>query len=675
MRSALFAIVFLLINLPLNGQILDPVNWDWEAESSEVELGAEIDLYFHIEMETNWYVYAVGFSEDCGPNQARIDFLPHESYELIGEADPVDAKTKYDEIFECDVVIFEKKGTFRQRVKVIGPDPVIKGTYEYQTCNEVTGLCLPPKEGDFEFLGITVKGVETSQGDIFNSANSQSIIDQTEDSTELVKVTPAEFSNPTDTTLWAFMVLAFLSGLAALLTPCVFPMIPMTVTFFMKDQEKDSGSGIKTGLVFGISIIAIYTILGTVFALIFGADSLNAMATHWFPNIFAFLVFFIFSLSFLGMFEINLPTSLVNKMDQKSDRGGILGIFFMAFTLALVSFSCTFPIVGLVLALSAQGAFLKPVVGMLSFSLALALPFTLFAIFPHWLKKLPKSGGWLNSVKVVLGFLELALGLKFLSVADLAYHWGILDREIYIAAWIVIFTLMGFYILGKLRLPHDSPLERIGVPRVILSVVIFSFVVYLVPGMFGAPLKGLSGYLPPMHTMDKFMSSSEENEGYLSEQCAPPKYADLLHFPHGINGYFDLEQAISCAQSVNKPIFIDFTGHGCVNCRKMEEYVWSDPAVLQLLKTEFVMTALYVDDKTELPEEDWYTSEVDGRIKKTIGKQNADFQISRFNNNAQPFYIILTPDGDFLHGPKDYDTDIGDFVNFLNEGLDKFKER
>ncbi len=667
MRTTLLVLLFGLFFLPLSAQILDPVQWNWEEESSELSVGDEVNLLFNMKMEANWYVYAIGFDSICGPNLASITFEENETYELVGELEAVDAKEKYDEIFGCDVVIFQGTGTFLQRVKILSTSPIIKGVYEYQTCNEVTGLCLPPKEGDFDFFGLEAKG----EDNLFNSSN-QGVLCNT-DKPAMADYELEEFNSPADTTLLAFMVLAFLSGLAALLTPCVFPMIPMTVTFFMKDKESNNNNGVKDGIIFGLSIIVIYTLLGTVFALIFGADSLNAMATHWFPNIFAFLVFFIFALSFLGMFEITLPSGLVNKFDQKSDNGGLMGTFFMAFTLALVSFSCTFPIVGLVLALSAQGAFIKPIFGMLAFSLALALPFTLFAIFPHWLKKLPRSGGWLNSVKVVLGFFELALGLKFLSVADLAYHWGILDREIYIAAWIVIFSLMGFYLLGKVRLPHDSPADRVGVPRMILSIIVFSFVVYLIPGMFGAPLKGLSGYLPPMHTMDKFGSVEAQNDNRVSELCAPPKYADILHFTHGLTWYFDLEQSKSCAKELNKPIFIDFTGHGCVNCRKMEEYVWADPTVQMMLKEEFVLAALYVDDKTELPEDQWYTSEIDGRVKKTIGKQNADFQITRFNNNAQPFYIILAPDGSYLYGPKDYDTDISNFIEFLSKGFDKFE--
>ena len=431
-----------------------------------------------------------------------------------------------------------------------------------------------------------------------------------------------------------------------------------------------------------MSIIAIYTIVGTLVSVIFGPTFANWLSTHWLPNLFFFAVFIFFALSFLGLFEITLPSALVNKVDQEADKGGYYGIFFMAFTLVLVSFSCTGPIVGSVLVESASGQFAKPIVGMLGFSLAFAIPFALFAAFPQWLNSLPKSGGWLNSVKVMLGFLELALALKFLSVADQVYHWNILDREVYLALWIVIFALMGFYLLGKLRLPHDSPLKSVSVPRLMLSVVTFAFVVYLIPGLFGAPLKALAGYLPPMHTHDFNMpmliaQQQAANSGALltsseADLCEEPKYDELLHFPHGIQGYFDYDQALACAQAQNKPIFIDFTGHGCVNCREMETRVWSDPAVLQRLKKDFVVVALYVDEKTELPESDWYTSEYDGKVKKSIGKQNADLQIRRFNNNAQPYYVLLNEQGELLAKPKAYDLSVPNFVEFLELGKKRF---
>jgi len=494
--------------------------------------------------------------------------------------------------------------------------------------------------------------------------------------------------------LWSFFILAFGSGLAALLTPCVFPMIPLTVSFFGNKE-----GSIKKALLYGFFIILIYVLVGIIIAKINGPEFANWLSTHWLPNVLFFIIFLVFALSFFGMFELTLPSKFTNRMDRLSDKKGILGVFFMAFTLVLVSFSCTGPIVGSILVMSSGGEIIKPIVGMFGFSLALALPFTVFAAFPQWLQKLPKSGGWLNEVKVVLGFLELALALKFLSIADQVYHWGILDREVYLALWIVIFSLLGFYLIGKIKLPHDSETESVSVPKLILSVIVFGFVVYLIPGMVGAPLKPLSGYLPPLTSQEFVLNqvslrgaSTEVDatrqsvnnkdvtlsepvlssvEASKSEDCPEPKYTHLFKLPHGLTGYFDLEQAKECARTQNKPIFIDFTGHGCVNCRAMEARVWSDPAVLKIMNEEYVVVALYVDDKTELPEESWYTSTYDNKVKKTIGKQNADYQITAFTNNAQPFYVLMDAEGKLLAEPKAYDLNINNFLEFLSSGLRK----
>lgn len=503
-----------------------------------------------------------------------------------------------------------------------------------------------------------------------DSANQTNItveapVQVTEESTFATKTPGPE----EETSLWAFFFLAFGSGLVALLTPCVFPMIPMTVTFFTK-QSGTRAKGIQKAVVYGLSIVVIYVVIGTAFAAIFGAEAANALSTHWIPNVLFFVVFIVFALSFLGLFEITLPSNLTTKMDREADKGGYYGVFFMAFTLALASFSCTGPIAGSILVGSANGEFIRPVTGMLGFSLAFALPFTLFAIFPAWLSGLPKSGGWLNSVKVVLGFLELALAFKFLSVADLAYHWNLLDRHIYLAIWIAIFSMMALYLIGKIRLPHDSPLEKVGVLRAVLGTFVFAFVIYLIPGMFGAPLKELSGYLPPQYTNDFDLSqgvaapATADNE----QLCSTPKYSDFLHLPYGLKGYFTIEEALSCAKEQNKPVFIDFTGHGCVNCRKMEEYVWADEQVLASLKEDFVIASLYADDKTELPESEWYTSSYDGKLKKTLGKMNADFQISKYGNNAQPYYLVVSPNGELIAGPVAYEPDTQQFLAFLKKG-------
>jgi thiol:disulfide interchange protein DsbD len=473
-----------------------------------------------------------------------------------------------------------------------------------------------------------------------------------------------------------FFFQAFLFGLAGLVTPCVFPMIPMTVSFFTK-TSKTHTEAVNKGLFYGFSIIFIYTVIGTLVAIFFGADAANFISTHWLPNMFFFVVFIVFAASFLGLFEITLPNWLVNKADKQSDKGGWIGIFFMASTIVLVSFSCTGPLVGTILIESAGGKFLKPIVGMLGFSSGFAIPFTLFALFPSWLKALPKSGGWLNTVKVFLGFLELALSFKFLSQADQVYHWRVLDREVFLAIWIVIFTLLGLYLIRKIKLSHDDvdyTEQPVGVPRLFIAICSFAFVIYLIPGMFGAPLKILSGYLPPLSTSDFVLnpSSSQLSSNSNTSLCDTPKYEDLFHFPHGLKGYFDLKQAQACAKQQHKPLFIDFTGHGCANCREMEANVWSDPEVLKRLREDFVIVSLYVDERKELPKEEWYTSSYDNKEKATIGKQNADLEIRLFNNNAQPLYVVTDAELTTWLEPRGFDRDVSAFVSFLEEGKKKY---
>ena len=473
-------------------------------------------------------------------------------------------------------------------------------------------------------------------------------------------------------------------GLAALLTPCVFPMIPMTVSFFMKGSENRTRGRFRA-LAYGLCIVGLYTLPITIIIVItnlFGqgtvtADIFNWLATHWIPNVIFFLVFMVFAASFFGAFEITMPSRLVNRSDERADRGGLTGIFFMALTLVLVSFSCTGPIVGSVLIKSTSGEIWAPVFTMLAFSVVFALPFTLFALFPSLLNRLPKSGGWLNSVKVVLGFLELALGLKFLSVADQTYHWGILDREVYLALWIVIFSLLGFYLLGKLRFKHDSEVKSIGVARLLLSVVTFSFVVYLIPGMWGAPLKGLSGYLPPLHTQDFVIgkeaptASGGETRMLLTVEGQKPKHSDFLHLPHGLEGFFDLKEAEAYAAKVGKPLFIDFTGHGCVNCREMEARVWADPQVLDILRNDYVIVALYSDDKKVLPEDEWVTTDT-GKVLKSLGKINSYYALKTYGVNAQPYYVLQGRDGKQLVPPRGYDLNVDNFVGFLKSGVEAY---
>ena len=485
---------------------------------------------------------------------------------------------------------------------------------------------------------------------------------------------------------WGLILQAILWGFAMLLTPCVFPMVPMTVSFFLKGSESVAQGRFKAGM-YGLFIVLLYTLpiaLLIVITRIIGGESVTAdifnwIATHWLPNILFFILFMVFAASFFGAFEITLPQSLVNKSDKGSDKKGLAGVFFMALTLVLVSFSCTGPIVGNVLiqATSSNGAWWIPIVTMLAFSVAFALPFTLLAFFPSLLKDLKKSGGgWLNTVKVVMGFIEVALGFKFLSMADQTYHWGLLDREIYLAIWIVTFALLGFYLLGKLKFAHDDDVPHISVTRLSLAIVVFSFVVYMVPGMWGAPLSGLSGYLPPISTQDYILSPGGTANVVTVDAPAKSeaKKYDFLHLPHNLDGYFDLEQGLEAAKELGKPVFVDVTGHACVNCREMEQRVWSDPAALDILRNEYVIVALYVDDKHKLDKEDWVTDAETGKVYKDLGRVNSYIAREKFNVNAQPNYVLLSPDGEILVPTHSYDLSVDNFIKFLNSGVEAYKK-
>jgi thiol:disulfide interchange protein DsbD len=672
------------------GQVVSPPKWNIQLADADLKVGGEAEIVLKASIPRNWYIYSNDFDENAGPVLTSLSLDGSKGISATEKLKPINPKKKFDEVWEADITYFSIAAEFRQKIRITESNIDIKGTVEYQMCSDVTGQCILYEE-DFT-IKATAIGTSISSDAQLESTSESKAAEEVKSDTTLTEVgTVDESANENSPVqersfvdleaesdkggLLGFMFVAFLAGLAALLTPCVFPMIPMTVTFFT-GRSKSRISGIRNAGIYGLSIIAIYTIAGTAVAAIQGPEFANWLSTHWLPNVFFFLIFIFFAFAFLGMFEITLPSSFVNKIDAKADKGGMAGIFFMAFTLVLVSFSCTGPIVGSILIKAAGGDFITPIAGMFAFSLAFAIPFTLFAIFPEWLNSLPKSGGWLNSVKVVLGFLELALAFKFLSVADQVYHWGLLDRDIYIAIWIVIFFLLGLYLLGKIRTKHDSPMDYIGVPRLMLAISTFVFVVYLIPGLWGAPLKALSGYLPPMATHDFNVMESRAGAATESNQLGEiPKYADFLHFPHGIQGYFDYKQAMAAAQKQGKPLFIDFTGHGCVNCREMEARVWSDPQVLQRLQEDFVMVALYIDERYELPEAEWYVSDYDGKEKKTIGKQNADFQITRFNNNAQPYYVILDHKEELLVKPKAYDTNILNFVTFLEEAKDEFERR
>jgi len=668
-------------------QLVKPPKWTLTLQPKELQMGSPANLVMEAEIPMGWYVYSNDFAKDLGPILTTFELEKSSAASTNGNLKAINPKKKFDEIWEGDVTFFLGKGRFEQPLMIKSGSGLIKGILSYQMCSDLTGQCVNYEE-DVEINFKASPGQQTQETSIPVVENPETIAsDPIADTTssespftlsdeEKAELAPEPIATEYSTevaqeSLWGFMILAFLAGLAALLTPCVFPMIPMTVSFFT-GRATSKAAGIRNAFIYGFSIIAIYTIAGTAVAAIQGPEFANWLATHWAPNLFFFGIFIFFALAFLGMFEITLPSSLVNKVDEKAEKGGLIGVFFMAFTLVLVSFSCTGPIVGSILISSAGGELVKPVLGMFAFSLAFAIPFTLFAIFPEWMNRLPKSGGWLNSVKVVLGFLELALAFKFLSIADQVYHWGILDRDIFLVIWIVIFAALGLYLLGKIRLPHDSPMDHIGVPRLLLALLTFMFVVYMIPGLWGAPLKYLSGYLPPLTTQQ-----FKIGEGYSNAEPerVTVKYGDLLEIPFGIQGYFDYEEALTAAKAQGKPLLIDFTGHGCVNCRKMEENVWSDPQVLARMKNDFVMVALYIDERLELPEGDWYTSSYDGKVKKTLGKQNADFQITRFNNNAQPYYVILDHEEKLLAAPRGYETNIQEFLEFLDGAKNEFEIR
>jgi thiol:disulfide interchange protein DsbD len=650
---------------------MEAPEWKVEIQESTIAKGDTITVLFTAIIPQDWYMYSSDFDPNVGPIVTEFKFNESEQFRKLGNLEPIGQKKKYDELFEGEYTYFTKEAKFKQRFIVNLENPEINAMASYQMCSDVNGQCIP-FESDISVLGnVPKKPLEIATSD--TDASVPMVLKAFDNDFKSTETEGHGFSF-----LLTFFLLSFGAGLVALLTPCVFPMIPMTVSFFTKSNSSRK-KGIAQAILYGISIIAIYTIVGTLFSVLFGADFANFLSTHWIPNLFFFAIFVLFALSFFGLFEIRLPYKFVNKMDSQSNKSGLLGIFFMAFTLVLVSFSCTGPIVGTILLQAASGETIQPIVGMLGFSLAFALPFTLFAIFPNWLKSMPKSGGWMNTVKVVLGFVELALALKFLSIVDQVYHWNMLNRDVYLAIWIVIFAFLGFYLLGKITFPHEEKPKSTSAGRVISALLVFSFVIYLIPGMVGAPLKALAGYMPPLSSQSFVMNSPQVSDLSNStpeiSECSAPKYGNMLELPYGIQGYFDYEQALACAKKQNKPLFIDFTGHGCVNCREMEAAVWSDPKVLKKLKEDYVVVALYVDEKTELPENEWYVSAYDERIKKTIGGQNLDFMIQKLNANAQPYYTLTDTKGSLLSAPKGYDLNVASFVEFLDNGLKEFENR
>ncbi len=690
-KTVLFLIA-LLVATGLRAQDPAPVKWTVSVENRG---GNDYRIRFDASIESPWHIYDTGPYEG-GPNATAFVFEPAEGVRLQGGIRQLtDPHKEFDPVFDMEIGYFASKAAFAQDIRVEKRGKIaLQATVEWMACNDES--CLPPEEKTFDIEIDATQSAPSDSGAENRDApaadhrtpaaeGNEAAPDDTQVFLTSSPATPAEGSSEGSSdgpSLWSAIIEAILWGLAALLTPCVFPMIPMTVSFFLK-QGSNPARGRFMALLYGLSIVALYTLpIGLVVLITrlaggeaVTADIFNYLATHWLPNVIFFLVFMLFAASFFGAFDITLPHRLISRSDSRADRGGLTGIFFMALTLVLVSFSCTGPIVGSVLIQSTSGEIWAPVVTMFAFSLAFALPFTFFALFPSVLNRLPKSGGWLNSVKVVLGFVELALGLKFLSVADQTYHWGILDREVYLALWIAIFALLGLYLIGKIRFRHDSEVTTLGVGRLALSILTFAFVVYLLPGMWGAPLRALSGYLPPLHTQDFVLTTSQETvSGSRRHEAAFPevKYGDLLRLPHGLQGFFDFDEALDYARKAGKPLFVDYTGHGCVNCREMEQRVWSDPRVLRLLREDFVIVALYSDDKTTLPENEWVTTE-SGKVLKSIGKINAHLAHERFGINSQPYYLILDDSGRPLLPGRGYDLDTDAFLDFLETGIRNYE--
>jgi len=679
--------LFALVNASF-AQIHDPIKW---STSTEKISDTEYNLIITATIEAKWHLYSQNVP-DNGPIATSFSFKENPNFELIGKTLEEKGHTIHDPVFEMEIKYFENKATFKQRIKVLSEKSLkIAGIVEFMVCDDSS--CLPPTEIDLAFLipenkatsviVNTDKNTEVSDESKVSLANdsinaTEKTSDKiTEDDKQVVTVKAAKNSNNTSNkSLLTIFVIAFFSGFAALLTPCVFPMIPMTVSFFTK-QSKSKAAGIKNAIIYGVSIVIIYVLLGLLVSAVFGADALNALSTNVWFNIIFFLLLVIFAVSFLGAFEIVLPSSWGTKVDAQADRGGLIGIFFMALALAIVSFSCTGPIVGTLLVQAAAGGNqIGPIMGMLGFSLALAIPFALFAAFPGWLNSLPKSGGWLNTVKVVLGFLELALAFKFLSNADLVLqlHW--LERDVFLAIWIAIFGVLSFYLFGKIQLPHDSPLTHISIGRLSLGLITLSFTIYMIPGLWGAPLNLISAFPPAQYYSESpyGVGFSKMNSGMSSgENSEIPDGAHLLA-PHNILAFNDYEKGLAYAKKVNKPVMIDFTGYACVNCRKMEQQVWAQEKVLQVLKNDVVLISLYVDDKRPLANGEEIESKLHpGKKLKYTGQKWSEFQIIKYGANAQPFYVLMDHNEENLIEPVAYTPDVEEYYDWLKKGITNFK--
>ncbi|MCF2575396.1 thioredoxin family protein [Phocaeicola barnesiae] len=657
-------LVMALLCLPVFAQIQEPVKFKTELKTLSAN---EAEIIFSGAVENGWHIYSTDLPEG-GPISATFNIDKIEGAELVGKLMPRGNEIeKMDPIFEMKVRYFEKQATFVQKVKLTGGDYKIAGYLEYGACNDEN--CLPPTSVDFSFIG---KAAGSASAATETTATETSDAEATADSTQASPTTSvaatgtADYWAPVITELgnygeninneshtWIYIFFTgMLGGLLALFTPCVWPIIPMTVSFFLK-RTKDKKKGIRDAFTYGASIVVIYVGLGLIITGIWGANALNSLSTNAIFNIFFCLMLVVFAASFFGAFEITLPSRWSNAIDSKAEQTtGLLSIFLMAFTLSLVSFSCTGPIIGFLLVeVSSTGSYLAPAIGMLGFAIALALPFTLFALFPSWLKSMPKSGGWMNVIKVTLGFLELAFALKFLSVADLAYGWRILDRETFLALWIVIFGLLGMYLLGKIKFPHDDDDNKVSVTRFFLAMFSLAFAVYMIPGLWGAPLKAVSAFAPPMQTQDFNL------------------YKNEVHAK-----FNDFDAGMEYARQNGKPVMIDFTGYGCVNCRKMELSVWTDPKVSQLLNDDYVLITLYVDEKTKLPEPIRITENGQERTLRTIGDKWSYLQRTKFGANAQPFYVLIDNEGKPLNKSYSYDEDIQKYIDFLETGLKNYKK-
>lgn len=671
--SRLFLFVALMMGIVTLFAQQSPVKWDFKSVKVNDSVA---ELQIHATIQPEWHLYAQKKGEGQIEMPLVFNFTASPQYERLGKVSEPTPQSDYDDILDAHSNFYTKQVTFKQRVKVKDSKSfTIKGKLEGQACIE--GRCTPVEQ-KFSF---DIKGFDNVKA----TAEPEVAEEPTPDSAATATIAPAP-ENPEPSTaepekeesLWRYFLFAIGGGLVGLLMPCVFPMIPMTVSFFSKEGHK----GKRDALLYGLFIVLIFLTIGLVLSAIFGADLGNIMSTHWIPNLLFAVIFLIFAFSLLGYFEITLPSSWVNGSAKRQRQGGIAGIFFMALTLVLVSFSCTLPIAGAVALNAAGGKFLKPIIGMLGFSLGIAVPFTLFALFPNLLKKMPKSGGWMNTLKVILAFVELAFALKFINVPDQTYHWGILDREVYLAFWIVIFGLLGLYLLGKIRFPLDDeyPVQKSWF-RFTLALFVFAFVVYMIPGMFGAPLKAISGWLPPMTTQDFDISNIVRTESGNSGATAStyqwteePMYADKLEIPFGIKGYFDYDQALRVAKKEGKPVFLDFTGHGCTNCRNVENAVWIDPEVRGIFAEELIVCTMYADDKViPLPDsEKGKLKDADGDPITMLGAKNRYIEQTFYHENSQPCYFVVDPDGKVLSGPTYYERDKDKYIQFLREGIDKF---